>query len=119
MTIYGPYSPIKKADNFYFVSGQVGIDPISKSATDDITGQTIQALDNLKAVLELNSLSMRKVVKTTIYLKNMSDFAKMNEVYVSYFNEPRPARACVEVAGLPNLAENELLIEIEAVAHKP
>ena len=118
MSSYGPYSPVRRADNLYFVSGQVGIDPSSKTAGVDIKAQTRQALDNLKNALQSQDMSMNTVVKTTVFLKNMSDFNQMNEVYISYFEEPRPARACVEVSGLPRLVNNELLIEIEAVAHK-
>ena len=119
MSSYGPYSPIKQADNFYFISGQVGIDPQTKLASKDIKQQTVQTLENLKSLLAAHGLTLNKVAKTTVYLKNMTDFNDMNEVYLTYFDEPRPARSCVEVSGLPKLADTGLLIEIEAVAHKP
>lgn len=119
MKTYGPYSPIKRAGDLYFVSGQVGIDPKTKQAAKGVVRQTKQALENLKTLLENYGLSINNTVKTTVYLKNMDDFAAMNEVYLQHFDEPRPARACIEVAGLPKLADNELLIEIEAVVHQP
>lgn len=119
MSTYGPYSPIRKAGSLFFISGQVGINAEIKVAAADIEGQTRQALDNLKQLLEDNGLDINNTVKTTIFLKNMDDFTAMNEVYLRYFKEPRPARSTVEVAGLPKLADNELLIEIEAVVYKP
>lgn len=119
MNTYGPYSPVRQAGDLYFVSGQVGIDPATKQAAKDIEAQTRQTLDNLLRVLEEHSLTADNVVKTTIYLKHMNDFAAVNEIYMTYFNEPRPARATVEVAGLPQLAKHELLVEIEAVVCQP
>ncbi len=119
MTTYGPYTPLRQAGNIYFVSGQVGIHADTQIAAKDISSQTAQALDNLKDLLAQNGLGMENVVKTTIYLKNMADFDDMNTTYLTYFTEPRPARSSVEVAGLPRLAENELLIEIEAVVYRP
>jgi len=119
MISYGPYSPIRQADNFYFISGQVGIDPQTKLAAKDIKQQTVQTLENMKSLLAAHGLTLDKVIKTTVYLKNMTRFKDMNEVYTKYFNEPRPARSCVEVSALPKLAVNELLIEIEDVAYKP
>lgn len=114
---FGPYTPVMQAGNHYYISGQVGVGP-DKQAAADIEGQTHQALQNLKALLRGHSLEMDSVVKTTVYLTDMSDFEKVNKIYVSYFPEPRPARACVEVAGLPKIAANKLLIELEAVAYK-
>ncbi|HUP26032.1 MAG TPA: RidA family protein [Candidatus Limnocylindrales bacterium] len=114
---YGPYSPHRQAGNIYFISGQVGINPDTKAAAKDIKRQTAQALENLNEVLVKNGLGMAQVVKTTIFLKDMADFDDMNSVYSTYFSDPRPARSCVEVAGLPQLADNELLIEIEATAY--
>lgn len=119
MKTYGPYSPIRKAGDFYFVSGQVGIDPKTKQAAQDVESQTHQTLKNLVQLLQANNLDINDIVKTTIYLKYMDDFAAMNSIYITYFDEPRPARATVEVAGLPKLSENELLIEIEAVVYRP
>lgn len=118
MSTYGPYTPIRKAGKLYFVSGQVGINPQSKKAGKTIQQQTKQTLENLKNLLASYGLDINNTVKITVFLKNMDDFAVMNDVYVGYFKEPRPARSCVEVASLPNLAENELLIEIEAVVYQ-
>lgn len=114
---FGPYSPVRQAENMYFVSGQVGVDA-HKKAPEDVVGQARQALENMKTVLESADLTMDNVTKTTIFLKDIDDFAAVNDVYVEYFPEPRPARSCVQVAALPKVADNELLVEIEAVACK-
>jgi 2-iminobutanoate/2-iminopropanoate deaminase len=114
---FGPYSPIRQAGTLYFVSGQVGIDAY-RQAANDVASQTHQALANMRDALESAGLFMGNVVKTTIFLKNIDDFTVVNEVYVSYFPELRPARSCVGIASLPKLADNELLIEIEAIAYK-
>ncbi len=111
-----PYSTIRQAGDFYFASGQIGIDPDTKRALSDVSSQTHQVLKNLEAVLATVSLSLASVVKTTVYLKNIDDFVMVNEIYASYFKEPFPARACVEVSALPKVGSTELLIEIEAVA---
>jgi 2-iminobutanoate/2-iminopropanoate deaminase len=118
MQSHGPYQPIVKAGEYYFVSGQVGLDASTKLAPSGIKVQTKLALDNLKSLLVNAGLELKDVVKTTIYLTNIDDFSVVNEIYVNYFEEPRPARACVEVSALPKLSENRLLIEIEAVAYK-
>jgi 2-iminobutanoate/2-iminopropanoate deaminase len=118
MTTYGPYSPIKQAGSFYFVAGQVGVDSSTNLAPKDITQQTHQALKNLAATLKTTGLEMNHVVKATVFLKDMADFAAMNEVYIAYFDVPRPARACVAVAELPRVGNGtELLVEIEAIAY--
>lgn len=119
MSSYGPYTPIRQAGDLYFLSGQVGIDPETKQTNVDIAAQTQQTLDNLKELLEQNGLSMDDVIKTTIFLTDMDSFGAVNDVYMKYFQEPRPTRTCVEVAGLPKLAQHKLLIEIEAVAYRP
>lgn len=116
---FGPYSPIKQAGNFYFVSGQVGVDPETNESGHTVEEQTAQALTNLETILTSHRLSMSDVVKTTIYVKNMSDFAKVNEVYAGHFEEPFPARATVGVQDLPHVGgEASVLVEIEAVAYK-
>ncbi|HEX5797914.1 MAG TPA: RidA family protein [Candidatus Saccharimonadales bacterium] len=117
---FGPYSPIVQAGNHYYISGQVGVDPATKKASSNIDDQTKQVMKNLEAVLESRNLSLSNLVKTTIYLKNIADFDAVNKIYESFFdqNSPRPSRACVEVSSLPNVADKELLIEIEAVAYK-
>ncbi len=120
MSSFGPYSPIYKAGDYYYVSGQVGVDPASKKASAGISGQTKQTMENLKAVLDAKKLALSDLVKTTIFLKNIGDFKEVNKIYESFFapDAPKPARSCVEVSNLPNVADEELLIEIEAIAYK-
>lgn len=110
----GPYSQAVKAGNLLFVSGQIPLDPKSgQLAATDIEGQTKRVLENLKAIVEAGGVSLENVVKTTIFLKDMNDFQKVNEVYGTYFKPPYPARATVEVARLPR----DVRVEIECVAH--
>lgn len=116
---YGPYSPARQAGNLYYVSGQVGMDPTTKSAPAGVAEQTTIVLQNLRHALQTVGLTMNDVIKTTVYVTNMADFSVVNKVYVTYFAEPRPARATVGVADLPHLADVPLLVEIEAVAYKP
>lgn len=120
MNTFGPYSPIYRAGNNYYVSGQVGADPKTKTAAADIESQTHQVMKNLVSVLAGEGLELSDLVKTTIYLADIKDFARVNDIYDSYFkkNLPKPARACVEVSGLPEVADEKLLIEIEAIAYK-
>ena len=109
----GPYSQGVKVGNFVFTAGQVAIDPAAgKIVAEDVTGQTHQVMNNLAQVLRKAGTSLDKVVKTTVFLQSMDDFAAMNEVYGSYFNDKPPARSTVEVSRLPIGA----LVEIEAVA---
>jgi len=109
----GPYSPALKVGNLIFASGQLPIDPKTGEMIEgDIEARTRMVLENLKAVLEPYSISMENVVKTTIFLKDMNNFARVNKVYGEYFKEKFPARSCVEVSRLPKDAE----IEIEAIA---
>jgi 2-iminobutanoate/2-iminopropanoate deaminase len=116
---FGPYSPVRQAGDFFFVSGQVGVDPATKNASIDVADQTRQALENLKQVLESVDLSLDNVVKTTIFTTDMADFPTVNEVYIDYFNEPRPARSTVTVKELPRVAGSTTIkIEIEAIATK-
>jgi 2-iminobutanoate/2-iminopropanoate deaminase len=117
-TTFGPYTPVRQAGNLLFVSGQVGIDPVSKVASTDIAEQTKQTLRNLAAVLTDNGTTMRNVVKTTVFLTDMDYFSAMNEVYEQVFSAPRPARSAIAVRELPRVAgETNLLVEIEAVAY--
>lgn len=110
----GPYSQAIRTGNTVYCSGQIGLDPQQGQITaPDIAGQTRQALRNLSAVLEAAGTDLRHVVKTTVFLTHMSDFAAMNEVYARHVGERPPARATIEVARLPSGA----LVEIEAVAH--
>jgi 2-iminobutanoate/2-iminopropanoate deaminase len=116
---FGPYTPVRQAGDLYFVSGQVGVDPTTGEAALDVAAQTRQVLDNLAHVLQTAGLGMDDVVKTTIYVTDMADFAAINAVYMTYFAEPRPARATVGVAALPNVAKNTpLKVEIEAIARQ-
>lgn len=111
----GPYSQAIKAGNTIYVSGQLPIDPATGAfAGSDITAQTHQSLTNLKNILNAAGADMCDVVKTTVYLANIADFAAMNEVYAQFFTAPYPARAAFEVACLPKNA----LVEIECVAVK-
>jgi 2-iminobutanoate/2-iminopropanoate deaminase len=118
-TTFGPYTPVRQAGDFLFVSGQVGVNPENKAAPKDIAGQTERALLNLENVLRKAGADLNDVVKTTVFLTDMNNFAAMNEVYEKRFDAPRPARSAVAVRELPRVAgDTELLVEIEAVAHK-
>ncbi|HXN23658.1 MAG TPA: RidA family protein [Candidatus Dormibacteraeota bacterium] len=112
----GPYSQalkVSQTSGLIFASGQVAIDPHSgQFAGGDIRQQTKRVVENLKAVLEAAGSNLHKVVKTTVFLKDMNDFAAMNEVYSQFFPAPPPARSTVEVARLPK----DALVEIDAIA---
>ena len=109
----GPYSQAIRANDFLFLSGQVSLDPATQQLVPgDIAAQTTRVLENLKGILEAAGSSLDRVVKTTVYLKDMNDFAAMNEVYARYFPSAPPARATVEVARLPKDAR----VEIDLIA---
>ena len=108
----GPYSQAIDTGSFVFASGQIPINPEEGTIKGDIKEQTAQSLANVKAILNEAGLDMANVVKTTVYLINMSDFAAMNEVYSQAFSEPYPARSAVAVKELPKGA----LVEIEVLA---
>ena len=109
----GPYSQAIKANGFVWCSGQIPIDPASGTITAvSIEDQTRQVIENLKNVLEAAGSSLAKVVKTTVFISDMDDFAKLNAVYADMFGQAKPARACVQVARLPK----DVKVEIEAVA---
>ncbi|MEN8244228.1 MAG: RidA family protein [Thermodesulfobacteriota bacterium] len=109
----GPYSQAVKTDSIVYVSGQLAFDPESGNLmTDDIKSETRQAMNNLKAILEAAGSKLEKVVKTTLFIKNMDDFPLVNEVYGEFFTQNYPARACVEVARLPRDAN----FEVEAIS---
>lgn len=111
----GPYSQGTKTDDLVFVSGQLPINPeTGEFASDDIKELAHQSLKNVKNILEAGGSSMSNVVKTTVLLTDLADFAAVNEVYAQYFEAPFPARACFQVAALPLGAK----IEIEAIATK-
>ena len=109
----GPYQQAIKANGFIYTAGQIPIDPKTANFVEgDISAQTRQVLENLKAVLEAGGSALDRVVKATVFLKNMADFTAMNEVYAQYLGSAKPARSTVAVAELPRGA----LIEIDLVA---
>jgi 2-iminobutanoate/2-iminopropanoate deaminase len=109
----GPYSQAIRANGFLYVSGQVALDPkTGEMAGADIKQQTERTLENVRGILEAAGSSMHQVVKTTVFLKDMNDFAAMNEVYGKYFTLSPPARSTVQVARLPK----DALVEIEVIA---
>ncbi len=107
----GPYSQAIKTNDMLFISGQLGVNPITNTLEDGIEAQAHQAFKNIKAILESSSLSISDVCKTTIFLTDLSNFSLVNDIYKQYFIS-NPARSCVEVSKLPKNA----LIEIEAIA---
>jgi 2-iminobutanoate/2-iminopropanoate deaminase len=109
----GPYSQAVVHNGLAFLSGQIPLDPMTGQLVEgDIAAQTTRVLENLKAVLEACGSSLGQVVKTTVYIKDMGEFAKMNEVYGKYFSENPPARSTVEAARLPR----DVRVEIDAIA---
>jgi 2-iminobutanoate/2-iminopropanoate deaminase len=109
----GPYSQAIKAAGLIFTSGQVAIDPASQQVVaGDVAAQTDRVLKNLSAVLQASGSSLEKALRCTVFLKNMGDFAAMNEVYGRYFTAAPPARSTVEVARLPK----DVLVEIDVIA---
>jgi 2-iminobutanoate/2-iminopropanoate deaminase len=110
----GPYSQAVLAGDFLYVSGQLPVEPRSGSVIAvEVEAQTRQILENIKSILESAGGSLAQIVKTTIFIKDMYDFPKINAVCAEYFSEPYPARACAEVARLPK----DVSVEIEAVAY--
>lgn len=110
----GPYSQAIRAGGFLFVSGQIPLDPSTGAlVTGGIADQTRQVLDNLAAILTAAGRSFDDVVKTTVYLADMSEFAAMNEIYATYFKSPAPARATIQAARLPR----DVRVEIDLIAH--
>ena len=109
----GPYSHAIRANGLVFVSGQVAIDPANQQVVSgDVAAQTERVLKNLVAILQAAGSGLERVVRSTVFLKNMSDFAAMNEVYGRYFNSSPPARSTVEVSRLPK----DVLVEIDVIA---
>jgi 2-iminobutanoate/2-iminopropanoate deaminase len=111
----GPYSQAIRAGELVFTAGQVGADPGSGALADGVAAQADRALRNLAAVLDAGGSSLDRVVKTTIFLVDVADFATVNEVYASHFSAPYPARSTVTVKALPK----DALVEIEAIAIAP
>ena len=109
----GPYSQAVKAGNILFVSGQVPFVPETMEIVEgDVKAQTAQSLKNVQAILAEAGLDFSHVVKSTVFIKDMNEFAQINEVYAEFFGENKPARACVEVARLPK----DVKVEIEVIA---
>lgn len=108
----GPYSQGMIVNNLFYSSGQIPLTPEGEIVSDDVVEQTHQVFKNLQAVLEAAGASFETVVKATVFIKNMDDFATINEVYGQYFTNHKPARSCVEVARLPK----DVHIEIEVIA---
>ncbi|MCR5831206.1 MAG: RidA family protein [Lachnospiraceae bacterium] len=108
----GPYSQAVEAGGFIYASGQIPIDPATGNIPEGIEAQAKQALTNVKNLIEAAGLTLDDVVKTSVFIKDMGDFAKVNEIYATFFTKDYPARSCVEVARLPK----DVLIEVEVVA---
>ena len=108
----GPYSQALRTGNMMFVSGQIPVDPATGLMADTIEAQAAQSLTNLKNILAAEGLSMKNVIKTTVFLADLADFAKVNAVYEPFFEAPYPARSCVQVAAIPKGAG----VEIECIA---
>src|SRR5690625_4829974 len=109
----GPYSQAIQAGDFIYVSGQIPVNPENGEVVDGIEKQTKQVLENLQAILKETNTNFSQVVKFTIYLSSMDNFATVNEIYGSYLQQPYPARACVEVSRLPK----DVLVEMDAVVY--
>lgn len=110
----GPYSQAVEMGGLVFVSGQLPINPKTNELVSDVKMAAKQAIENVQAILKSHGLDLSNVGKTTIYLKDINDFANVNEVYAQYFKEPFPARACFAVKTLPK----DAVLEIEAIAEK-
>ena len=110
----GPYSQAIELDNLVFASGQIALDPKTGEMAQGIEAQAHQALKNAQAVIAASGASWENVIKTTVFITNIDDFGKVNEIYATYFKQPYPARSCVEVSRLPKGA----LIEVEVIAKK-
>ena len=108
----GPYSHATEINGLLFTSGQIPLNTDGQIVSDDVQEQTRQVLENLKVVLDAADLSIESVVKATIFIKDMNEFQKINEIYGEYFDAHQPARSCVEVARLPK----DVKVEIELIA---
>ncbi|WP_084748565.1 RidA family protein [Clostridium mediterraneense] len=109
----GPYSQGVRIENLIFTSGQIAINPQTGKISESIEEQTKQVLENIKEILEAGGTNINNVIKTTVFLKNMNDFEKMNSIYETYFINEKPARSAIEVSRLPK----DVKIEIEVIAH--
>ena len=110
----GPYSQAIETDGFVFTSGVIPVNPATGEIPVTVEEQANQAFSNLRNLIEASGNSISQVIKTTVFIKEMNDFGKINEIYAQYFSEPFPARSCVEVARLPKY----VLLEIEAIVKK-
>ena len=110
----GPYSQAIQTGDLLMTSGQLGVDPATGELAEGVQAQTEQSLKNVGAILEASGFKKTDVVKTTVFIKNMNDFAAVNQIYAAFFGDHKPARSCVEVARLPK----DGLVEIEVTAVK-
>lgn len=110
----GPYSQAIEVNGMVFTSGAIPVDPATGQIPEGVEAQAEQALRNVEALLKASGTGMENVVKTTVFIKDMNDFAKINEIYAKHFTGAYPARSCVEVARLPK----DVLLEIETIATK-
>lgn len=109
----GPYSPALKVGNMLFLSGSIALDPVSgQIVAGDITAQTRRVMDNIKALLDAGGADFSNVVRTTVFMVDLAEFAAMNEIYASYFTAPYPARSTVQVVKLPK----DVRVEIDVIA---
>ena len=108
----GPYSQAIEYGGLLYTSGQIPVNPVTGEIPDGVENQAHQVFENLKNLLEAAKTRFENVIKTTVFIKDMNDFAKINEIYASYFKKPYPARSCVQVARLPK----DVLLEVEVVA---
>lgn len=109
----GPYSPALKAGNLMFLSGSIPLDPVSgQIVPGDITAQTRRVMENIKALLEAGGADFSNIVRTTVFMVDLAEFAAMNEIYASYFSAPYPARSTVQVVKLPK----DVRVEIDVIA---
>ena len=110
----GPYSQAIEVNGMVFTSGVIPVDPATGVIPEGVEAQATQAFTNLTNLVEASGAAMSQVVKTTVFIKEMNDFGKINEIYAKFFNEPYPSRSCVEVARLPK----DVLLEVEAIVAK-
>ena len=110
----GPYSQAIEVNGMVFTSGVIPVDPQTGVIPATIEEQANQAFSNLRNLIEASGATIDKVIKTTVFIKEMNDFGKINEIYATYFKEPFPARSCVEVARLPK----DVMLEVEAIVAK-
>lgn len=110
----GPYSQAIEVNGMVFTSGVIPVDPATGVIHEGVEAQATQAFTNLTNLVEASGAAMSQIVKTTVFIKEMNDFGKINEIYAKFFKEPYPSRSCVEVARLPK----DVLLEVEAIVAK-